>query len=64
MPNRSEFRQRHTTDAQGGRIRTLQDRVLPLEFLQLAEQAVVLGVRNGRRIEDVVGVIVPFQFGA
>ena len=34
------------------------------ELLQLAEQLVVLGVRDGRIVEDVVGVVMAGEFGA
>ena len=48
---------RRARDALGGRVRRHQLRVLRLERLQLAHEPVVLGVREDRLVQDVVGVV-------
>jgi hypothetical protein len=42
------------TDSKRGRIRSEAVGEIPLELLQLPEEAVVLGVRNRRTVENVV----------
>ena len=51
-------------DALRRRIRQPQLGMTLLERLQFAEQPVILGVRNQLRVEDVVVMIEPFDFGA
>ena len=51
-------------DALGRGVGSDELRILLLEFLQFAEQAVVLGVRNQRTVEHVIMVIVLFDVGA
>jgi len=58
VAHRLESRQRLAADPLRRRIRGQQFGVSGLEVLQLAEQLVVLGVRDRRRVEDVVGIIV------
>ena len=41
-------------DSKGGRIGSEKIRKILLELLELAKEAVVLGVRNGRTVENVV----------
>ena len=48
----------------GGRIRGQQLRMGNLELLQLPEEAVVLGVGDGRRVQDVVAVVRLLEGGA
>ena len=43
--------------ALGGRIGRAELRICRLQFGQLAEEAVVLGVRDRRRVEDVIAVV-------
>jgi len=38
--------------------------VLGLQGLEFVEQAIVLGVRNARLVEDVVTIVVLIQFSA
>jgi hypothetical protein len=64
MANRREGGQRLAANPLRRRIGGQQFRMRFLERLQFPEQAVVLGVRNGRRIEDVIGVIMALDFGA
>ena len=42
------------TDSKRGRIRSQALRKISLELLELPEKAVVLGVRKGRTVEDIV----------
>jgi len=51
-----ELLARPRPDAPGGRVGRDQIRVVRLELLQLAEEAVVLGVAEGGSVEDVVAV--------
>ncbi len=59
-----EFRRRQGADALGGGLRADQLGMPRFQPLQLAEQAVVLGVRHARSVEHVVGVVVPLDLGA
>ena len=56
MLNRREQRTCHTPDLHGRRVLALQDRPLSLQFDELSEQAVVLGILKARVITHVVGV--------
>jgi hypothetical protein len=62
-----KLKARHSADALRRRVRRAQLRVRRFQFLQLAEQAVVLGVADAGIVEDVVAVVVflqqPPQFG-
>ncbi len=49
-----ELALRLRADSKGGRIGTETVRKIPLELLELPKEAVVLGVRNGRTVENVV----------
>ena len=42
------------SDSKSGRIRSATVRKISLELLELPEETVVFGVRNGRTVEDVV----------
>ena len=64
MLARGEFLERCATDTLCRRIGSQQFGIVGLKPLQLAEKLVVLGIRNGRCIKDVIGVVVAFQIGA
>jgi len=57
-----KFRNRRRAHPEGRRIGRHGLRILRFEFLQFAEHAVVLGVRNGRRIPHVVSVDMAIEF--
>lgn len=64
MAHFAERRGRRAADPLGRRVGRQQLRVLGLQRLQLAEQAIVFGVGNARFVEHVVTVIVGVQFGS
>ena len=57
-----ERRHRCGTDALGGGIRADECRILGFQVLQFAQQPVVFGVRDFRRIERVIQVIMMLDF--
>ncbi len=64
MTHLGEFRQRRATDSPGRRVRGLQLGMGLLELLQLEEHGVILGVRNRRLVEHVVGMRMSVQLTA
>ncbi len=58
MADRGEIRPARAAHALRGRIRRHERRMLGLDRLQLAKERVVLGVRDRRRIEHVVALVV------
>src|SRR5258708_15673477 len=56
MGNMRELPERHATDPLGRRIRRNKRRIGRLQFKQLLEQLVVLGIRDGRRVNHVIAV--------
>jgi hypothetical protein len=64
VPDLPECADRRATDPTGRGVGRIERRERGLERLQLAEQAVVLGVGHRRRVEHVVGVIVALELGA
>ena len=64
MPHLTELVRRRRADALRGGIGSDQVGMLCFQMLQLAQQLVVLGVGDYRRIEDVVAVVVVVDFGA
>ena len=61
MADRRELWKRRAANALRRRIRRYQLRIFILKRLELAVQRIVFGVRNGRRIEHVIIVIVRFD---
>jgi hypothetical protein len=57
MSHRPERFERRRSHPQGGRVGRRELGVLRFEVHQLAEQPVVLGIADGRRIEHVVAVV-------
>ena len=64
MAHRLKLGQQLATDALGRRVRRQQFGILLLQPLQFAEQLVVLGIRDGRRIKYVIGVVVALDLAA
>lgn len=64
MLDLGERRQRRTADPLRRRITRDQLRMLGLQGLEFLEQAIVLGVRDARLVEDVITVVVLIQFSA
>ena len=64
MAHLVELRQRRAANALGRRVAGDKLGVGGFEFLQRAEQLVVLGVRYGRIVEHVVGVVMAGKLGA
>ena len=64
MHARRKLLERRRADAPRRRVRRQQFGILLLQPLQFAEQLVVLGIRNGRRVKYVIGVVVALDLGA
>src|SRR5205814_5923570 len=64
MAHRREVLGRRAADALGGRIGRRELRMLSLQLLELAKQAVVFGVRDLRRVFDVVKAVVTLDLRA